>query len=470
MLSTFYEKKILSYFEFEPTEDQRTLISYLSEFLSDDESEIFILKGYAGTGKTTILSSVVKTLAEFKINTVLLAPTGRAAKVFSSYSQTSTFTIHKEIYSLNSTNIEHLNFVLSDNEQNNTVFIVDEASMISNTNEKSIFGSGNLLDDLIKYVFSAKNCRIIFAGDTAQLPPIGLRNSPTLERSTIEGYGRKTVEYELTEVIRQAFNSGILYNATQLRHLIADDYQGVTPTFKLQGFDDIQRISGMDLIDNISSSYDNNGIENTIVITRSNNRANKYNQGIRNSVLYREDMIGRDDRIMVVRNNYLWPQVNNQKGFIANGDIGIIDSIKNFEEEYGLQFADADIYFADLDMYISAKIMLTTLNVDTPSLPEEKSTELWQKIKQMYFDIERDKKKVFEKTKKDAHLNALQIKYAYAVTCHKSQGGQWNEVYVDYSYISDDRVNKEYYRWLYTAITRATNKLYLVNFPDKYFE
>lgn len=472
MLSSFYVQKILSHFEFEPSKDQNILIEKLGEFLSDEQKHIFILKGYAGTGKTTILSALVKSLAEFEINTVLLAPTGRAAKVFSAYSQTNAYTIHKEIYALQDRNDEKLRFVVSKNENKNTIFIVDEASMISNASQgkNSIFGSGNLLDDFIKYVFSGKNCRLILSGDTAQLPPVGLSNSPALERTTIEAYGKEVIEYQMTEVIRQAFNSGILYNATKLRQMIADDTFGSTPHFELDGFDDIQRINGMDLIDSISTSYSNIGIENTIVVTRSNNRANRYNQGIRSSVLYREDLIGRDDRIMVVRNNYLWPLLNQQKGFIANGDIGIIDNIRNFETEYGLDFADAEIYFSDLDMYIEAKIMLSTLNVDTPALPEDTNTELWQKIQTMYLETEANRKKAYQKIRKDPHLNALQIKYAYAVTCHKSQGGQWDEVYIDYSYISDDRLNKEYYRWLYTALTRAISKVYLVNFPDKFFE
>ncbi len=468
MIHLVYEKKITEYLQFEPTEDQKSLISKLAKFIAEyEKNDVFIIKGYAGTGKTTILSAVVKLLENNDIDNVLLAPTGRAAKVFSEYAGKQAVTIHKHIYKGSSSRGGKVKFSIRKNEFKNTFFIIDEASMISDKTENSIFGSGNLMDDLFRYVFSGKNCKIIFSGDTAQLPPVGLPYSPALDASRITGYGKNVEEYELTEVIRQAFDSGILFNATIIREMIAKNIQGETPKLKLNGFDDIVRLNGMDLIETISSSYSNAGIENTIVITRSNNRANRYNQGIRATVLYREDAFGADDRIMVVKNNYLWPIINKQVGFVANGDIAIVEQVKKTETEYGFDFADVSVYFQDTDMYLEAKVLLNTLTSTTASLEAEKSQELWEKIRDVYLQDYKPARVAYDKMREDVYLNALQIKFAYAVTCHKSQGGQWDEVFIDYSYVSE--LNTEYYRWLYTALTRAKKKIYLVNFPDDYF-
>ncbi len=342
--------------------------------------------------------------------------------------------------------------------------------MIANRHDpKSIFGSGRLLDDLLDFVFEGKACKIIFSGDTAQLPPVGMQVSPALDRNTLELYGKTVFEYELSEVVRQSYESGILYNATLLRNLIATQKSGIYPKFKINGFDDIEKITGTDLIETISDSYANVGIENTIVVTRSNKRANRYNQGIRNAILFRESEFSTDDLIMIVKNNYFWKDEFESIDFIANGDIANISAIKHYEEMYDYHFADAEIFMPDYDTFIDVKVLLETLTLDAPALSYEQYKEFFEKVAETYKDIS-DRKRRFEKIRSDMHLNALQIKFAYAVTCHKAQGGQWNTVFIDQSYISDDMLNLDYYRWLYTAITRATDKIYLVNFKDDFFE
>ena len=463
-------------FKYSPTKNQEKLIEELANLIisfksQDKDKKIFLLKGYAGTGKTTIISSFVKILNSLRIKTILLAPTGRAAKVLSFYAGKNAFTIHKKIYKQKSSKDGFGKFVLNKNLHSYTFFIVDESSMISNSsNEATMFGSGRLLDDLIEYVYNDKNCMLIVVGDTAQLPPVGIDTSPALQPDVLEGYNLTVNEIELTEVIRQSFNSGILYNATKVREQINEmPIDFYYPKIKLHGFNDIYKISGEDLIEEISSSYDKYGIEQTIVVSRSNKRANKYNQGIRNTILYREEEISIGDYLMVVKNNYHWLDDNDKIDFIANGDIVEIIRIKNYQEKYGFRFADVSIRFIDYDIEIDTKIMLSTLSIETASLNNDQNKQLYYSVLEDYSDI-KSKKQQYELVKKDPFFNALQVKFSYAITCHKSQGGQWKAVFVDQGYLNNDMLNVEYLRWLYTAITRSTEKLYLVNFKKDFFE
>lgn len=469
MLSGFLEDKILKQLGKNPTEQQKELIFNLAEFVSDDKKEIFILRGYAGTGKTTVISALVNALAEFDTDTILLAPTGRAAKVFSITSKNPAYTIHKKIFRAESKSAAFSKFKLDLNKHKNAVFIIDEASMISNKYESaSYFGSGKLLDDLMKYVQTGTKCKVIFSGDTAQLPPVGLDFSPALDKRTVEIYSQSVYEYELTEVVRQSLNSGILFNATLLRKMIAERRTGVFPKFVDYEYDDFVRLSGTELIESISDSYSTVGMGNTIVVTRSNKRANRYNEGIRQSILFKENEFSSDDLVMVVKNNYFWKDVDEQIDFIANGDIAHISAIKKYEDLYDTRFADTELFFPDYDLFLDAKVNLKTLSVEAPSLTQEQYKEFYDQIAENYTDI-KERKQRFEKILMDKHLNALQIKFAYAVTCHKSQGGQWNNVFVDQAYITKEMLNVDYFRWLYTAITRASDKVFLVNFKDDFF-
>lgn len=470
MLYGFIENKILEHLGIKPTTQQAELILKLSQFVVNTQNkDVFLLKGYAGTGKTTVISALVKALAEFETDTILLAPTGRAAKVFSKTANTPAYTIHKKIFRAKS-NTPFAKYVLDINKHKNAIFIIDESSMISNqTGENNVFGSGKLLDDLMHYVFSGKECKIIFSGDTAQLPPVGMETSPALSKKNLEVFGFEVEEYELTEVVRQSLNSGILYNATILREMISNFDKNIYPKFKLSQFDDIFRITGSELIDSISNAYDNYGKENVIVVTRSNKTANKYNQGIRQTILFKEEKISKSDLIMIVKNNYFWKDEFEQIDFIANGDIVEIEQIKKYEEMYDLHFYNSVIYFADYDLSIKAKLLVDTLDIEAPSLTFEKNKEFYEKVSQTYEEI-KDKKQRFATILKDKYLNALQIKFAYAVTCHKAQGGQWNVVFIDQSYMPDDFLNLDYLRWLYTALTRGVDKVYLVNFKDEFFE
>lgn len=458
--------------QYQLTDSQETMIELMAEFISRrDAMEVFLLKGYAGTGKTSMIKTVVDTLAELKIKTVLLAPTGRAAKVLSYYTKKNAYTIHKKIYRQKSSAQGFGDFALDRNLHKNTFFIIDEASMISNrSGESSIFGSGHILDDLIEYVYSESSCKMILIGDTAQLPPVGLDISPALNKSVLEGFFLSVSEVCLTEVIRQAAGSGIFHNATNIRNLIsADTPETIQPEFSLRNFDDIERIYGEDLIETISDSYNQSGIEETIVVCRSNKRANRYNQGIRNQILWREEELSTGDLVMVVKNNYFWIEKHENIDFIANGDIAEIQRIKKFHERYGYRYADVTLRFIDYEnVEVDAKILLDTLNIETASLPNDKLKELFFQIDQDYSDIE-SKRKRYQKIKNDPFFNALQVKFAYAVTCHKAQGGQWDNVFVDQGYFTKERLNIEYLRWLYTAVTRATEKLYLVNFSDEFF-
>ena len=471
MLKTHIARLLKDNFDYEPTESQKDLISNLSFFISNQESKpVFLLKGYAGTGKTTIISSLVKTLDEFHLQYILLAPTGRAAKVLSNYTRRPAFTIHKKIYIQKSAKEGMGIFVLERNMFSNTFFIIDEASMITNqAQDLSSFGTGRLLDDLIQYVYNDKNNKLILIGDTAQLPPVSLNISPALDIKILQNYGLNVIESNLTDVIRQSMGSGILFNATELRNLL-DNNKIHLPSIRTKRFIDIIPLTGAELVEELSKAYDQHGHNETIIVTRSNKRANKYNQGIRNQILNRETEISKGDFLMIVRNNYFWLDENQVTDFIANGDIAEVVKIHKYEEQYGFRFADVTLRFPDYEnMTIQCKIMLDTLMIETAALGQERSQELYHHILEDYPEI-KSKRKQYETVREHSYFNALQVKFAYAVTCHKAQGGQWEAVFVDQGFITEDMINIEYLRWLYTAFTRATRKLYLINFSPRYFE
>jgi len=473
MIKKHIQSEILKNLGKTPTSGQVELSLKLAEFIADsDQDAVFILRGYAGTGKTTMLSSLVKTFAVFKFRSVLLAPTGRAAKVLSGYSGHNAYTIHKSIYRQQSSSDGMGRFVLNKNLFRDTFFIVDEASMVSNsTGESSIFGSGRLLEDLIEYVYSGSNCRLILVGDTAQLPPVGLDVSPALSRDELDSYDRIVYEHELTEVVRQDQNSGILYNATFIRNLITEGYD--TPAYfplECEPFEDIRRIGGADLIEEISTCYNRFGMFETIVVTRSNKRANKFNEGIRSSILYKESAISVGDLVMIVKNNYFWLEANETIDFIANGDIAEIVSIYKHEELYGFRYANVSLRLIDYpDIEFDCKILLDTLAIESAALTSEQNRQLFDAVSEDYQEI-RNKKIRWEKIRANPYFNALQVKFAYAVTCHKAQGGQWKAVFVDQGYVTEEMLNLEFLRWLYTAFTRPTERLYLVNFNKEFFE
>ncbi|HCE56487.1 MAG TPA: ATP-dependent endonuclease [Prolixibacteraceae bacterium] len=473
MLKNHLKSILTGNLQFSPTPGQLQLVELLAEAITSDAvDEVLLVKGYAGTGKTSMLYSLVKTLESFKIKTVLLAPTGRAAKVLAGYTGNPAYTIHKKVYRQMSSADGFGRFSLDKNLHKNTWFIVDEASMISNeTTENSVFGSGRLLDDLLEYVYSGENCRLVLVGDTAQLPPVGLAISPALEVASLEEYGFSVKWVELTEVVRQAEGSGILTNATQLRTRVSES--NAEPGFfpvQLKSFDDIERISGAELIESVSTSYDRFGLFETIVVTRSNKRANLFNKGIRGSILYKENEIERGDLLMVVKNNYFWAQGQTDFEFIANGDIAEVVHIGKYEDLYGFRFANVSLRFVDYgNVEIDCKIFLDTLSIESASFPYEQNRKLFDAVSEDYAEI-RNKRERFKKVRDNPYFNALQVKYAYALTCHKAQGGQWKAVYIDHGYLTDDMLDTEFYRWLYTAFTRPTEKLFLVNFDKGFFE
>lgn len=455
---------------FELTKSQEITSHLLADFFSDKKShQIFLLKGFAGTGKTTLIAACVRSLLIQGVKVVLLAPTGRAAKVISQYSGYPAFTIHKWIYRQQSQKEAIGRFVLNRNTSTNTIFIVDEASMINNSSaEDSSFGSGNVLEDLMQFIADGDNCRLMLVGDQAQLPPVKLDISPALDKRVLESYGYEVTDITLHEVVRQAADSGILSNATSLRTLIAKN-QIEIPKFQLVGFDDIVRLSGVDLVETLESSYSKVGVEDTIVISYSNKRANKYNQGIRNQILWREEELSIGDLLMVVRNSYFWVEKVPDVNFIANGDIVEVVRIKGIKELHGFRFAEVTVKLVDYQQQeLDVVIMLDTLALDGPALPSSKSNELYESVSLDYAD-EINKRNRFKKIKADPYYNALQVKFAYAVTCHKAQGGQWKHVYIDQGFFRDDMISKEYLRWLYTALTRATEKVYLVNFAKNFY-
>jgi ATP-dependent exoDNAse (exonuclease V) alpha subunit len=458
-------------FPFQPTYQQDIFFQKIAIFLTEiEDNTIFVLKGYAGTGKTTVISTIVNSLAAINKKAVLLAPTGRAAKVIANYSEKPAFTIHKKIYFPKKTSGGGVSFTLQPNKHKNTIFIVDEASMISDTNSDSkLYENGSLLDDLISYVYSGTNCKMILLGDTAQLPPVNLDISPALDIDTLSLHYNKEIDHiELDEVMRQEENSGILYNATALRELLNDafvtDYQ-----FDLKKFKDIVRlVDGYDIQDAIHSAYSNYSIEDTAFIVRSNKRANQYNEQIRAKILDKESELATGDFLMVVKNNYFWLKDSDEAGFVANGDIIEVLEIFAIKELYGFKFAKVKIRMVDYPNQkpLETVLLLDTIKSESPSLTYEESNRLYQEVMKDYEG--ETKYKQFQKVKNNEYFNALQVKFSYAITCHKSQGGQWNTVFIEQPYLPNG-IDTDYIRWLYTAMTRAKNKLYLIGFKDDSF-
>ena len=472
MINNYLERQIKEFFPYLPTVEQENAIKKLSEFLcSPKEGRVFLLRGYAGTGKTSLVGALVHALDWLKQKSVLLAPTGRAAKVFAAYAGHPAFTIHKKIYRQKTFADETSNFSLNDNLTTHTLYIVDEASMISNEGlSGAVFGTGRLLDDLVEFVYSGQGCRLLLMGDTAQLPPVGEELSPALYVEVLQGYGLEVTEAELTQVVRQERQSGILWNATALRQLIREDACHTLPKIHVSGFADIKVVPGNELIDTLSACYDRDGLDETIVVCRSNKRANIYNNGIRAQILWREEELETGDRLMVAKNNYYWTEKQKTMDFIANGETVVVRRVRRTRELYGFRFADAVVVFPDYDeLELEVTLLLDTLHSEAPALPRNEQERLFQTVLEDYADIplKRDRMK---KMKADPHYNALQVKYAYAVTCHKAQGGQWANVFLDQGYLSDEYLTPDYFRWLYTAFTRATGTLYLVNYPQTQVE
>lgn len=470
MLKTHISSILIDNLGHTPTGDQEGAIESLSDYvLENNNDNIFLLTGYAGTGKTTLIKALVKTLEGFKLKSVLLAPTGRAAKVLSSYSGKEAYTIHKHIYRQRSSKDGLGRFDLDRNMLKDAFFIVDESSMISNNSfEHSIFGSGRLLDDLVEFVYSGRDCKLILVGDTAQLPPVGSELSPALSPADVGVYGFGVKTANLREVVRQSEESGILINATLIRKWIGEGKIDI-PRFMLKGYKDIVRLTGEFLLEEIEAAYSYSGYDSTIIVVNSNKLANKYNQGIRNRILYREEDVSSGDQVMVVKNNYFWTEDEEDIEFIANGDIARIKKIINREERYGYKFADVILEFGDYNLELEVKVILDTLWSDTASLNSEQNRELFNSVLEDYSHI-KTKKKRFEGVKSDPWFNAMQIKFAYAVTCHKAQGGQWERVFIDQGMFNRTDASIDYLRWLYTAVTRSTDKLYLVNFASRSFE
>ena len=470
--------KILQQFGFPPTQEQAHALEVFAEFLTDrDPHAVMILRGSAGTGKTTLSGAIVRTLKEIRQKVMLLAPTGRAAKVFSLNSGSPAYTIHRRIYREKSFSGVEGQFNLNDNLYTDTLFMVDEASMIANMGLGGMsFGSGCLLDDLVHFVYQGRNDRLLLIGDKAQLPPIGEEESPALHAAMLEGYGLKVYECDLNEVLRQSEESGILYNATMIRQMITHDDITQLPKIHFAGYSDIKPMPGAELIEALADSYHHVGLDDTIVVTRSNKRANIFNQGIRNMVLDREEELSQGDILMIVKNNYYWMeeerksnnklQSNEIPAFLANGDRAKVLKVRRRIDLYGFRFATLLLQFPDYGNYeLEATVLLDTLTSEAPALTHEQQEQLFHRIEEDYQDIplKADRMKAI---RQDQFFNALQVKFAYAVTCHKAQGGQWAHVYVDQGYMTDDMLNPDYIHWLYTAFTRATEMLYLVNWPE----
>ena len=470
--------KILQQFGFPPTQEQAHALEVFAEFLTDrDPHAVMILRGSAGTGKTTLSGAIVRTLKEIRQKVMLLAPTGRAAKVFSLNSGSPAYTIHRRIYREKSFSGVEGQFNLNDNLYTDTLFMVDEASMIANMGLGGMsFGSGCLLDDLVHFVYQGRNDRLLLIGDKAQLPPVGEEESPALHAAILEGYGLKVYECDLNEVLRQSEESGILYNATMIRQMITHDDITQLPKIHFAGYSDIKPMPGAELIEALADSYHHVGLDDTIVVTRSNKRANVFNQGIRNMVLDREEELSQGDILMIVKNNYYWMEEerksnnklrsNEIPAFLANGDRAKVLKVRRRIDLYGFRFATLLLQFPDYDNYeLEATVLLDTLTSEAPALTHEQQEQLFHQIEEDYQDIplKADRMKAI---RQDQFFNALQVKFAYAVTCHKAQGGQWAHVYVDQGYMTDDMLNPDYIHWLYTAFTRATEMLYLVNWPE----
>lgn len=502
MITDELKRCIVDNFGFRPTTEQAKAIDTFCVFLTERNAHTcMILRGSAGTGKTSLASAFVRALTQLRQKLVLLAPTGRAAKVFSLNAGTAAYTIHRRIYRQKSIDAGISGFSLNDNLHTDTLFIIDEASMVANMGVGgAAFGSGCLLNDLVQFVYSGRNCRMMLIGDKAQLPPVGEEESPALQSDTLRGYGLAVHESDLNEVLRQSYGSGILYNATAIRSMITHDELTQLPLVRFKGFADIHIVTGDELIEQLASSYSMVGMDETMVVTRSNKRANIYNQGIRNMVLGREEELTTGDMLMIVKNNYYWTEklkkemaqdTNGQQPtadansrnaysnavqayssqvifpleFIANGDHAEVVRVRNVRKLYGFRFADITLRFPDYDDYeLTATTLLDTLRSEAPALTHEQDAQLFNAIMEDYADIplKRDRLRCL---KTDPFYNAIQIKFAYAVTCHKAQGGQWAHVYVDQGYMTDEMLTPDYIHWLYTAFTRATEQLYLVNWP-----
>lgn len=492
MIKDYLKDLILHHFGLKPTEDQSKVIDSLCQFiLTPDADSVFILRGFAGTGKTSLVSALVKTMEQLDRECVLMAPTGRAAKVFSLYADHPAFTIHKRIYRQKSIDKDSI-FTLNFNMRHNLLFICDEASMIANDEylSGSLYGTGRLLDDLIHFVYGGKGCRLILMGDTAQLPPVGDDESPALSDEYMNGYGLNVISHTLTEVVRQTESSGILWNATHLRTLLEKENIFDFPKIRFKNFPDVMNIPGNELIEALEECYHRDGEDETIVVTRSNKRANIYNNGIRAQILWREEPLEGGDMLMVAKNNYYWTEklalelLANAKvegktpeeaetvpfDFIANGDTAIIKRVRNERNFYGFTFADATLTFPDYeDFELGVTALLDTLQAEAPALTKEQQNTLYNNIMEDYEGDPtlRSKQDKLKALRQDPYYNALQIKYAYAVTCHKAQGGQWTNVFIDQGYMTEELLTPDYFRWLYTAITRATTRVFFVNWPKE---
>ncbi len=468
MIADELKYRVRGAFGFEPTREQQQAIDVFATFMADSRMmPVMVMRGSAGTGKTTLAAAIVRALQSLEQQLVLLAPTGRAAKVFSLYAGSAAYTIHRRIYRQKS--LEG-GFELGYNNAKDTLFIVDEASMVS------LNGEGrSLLDDLISFVYNGRNCRLMLIGDHAQLPPVGEEESPALMAPVLRSYGLHVYECTLNEVLRQSQESGILYNATEVRWLMYDG-RCELPQVHLQGFTDIHVVPGDELIETLASSYSKVGLDETLVVTRSNKRANIFNQGIRNQILGREEELTTGDQLMVVKNNYFWtkpesPDLGDSSlEFIANGDMCVVRRVRNVHEQYGFRFAEVTVTFPDYDDYeLTATVLLDTLTSEAPALTRDQQETLYNKVLEDYADIPRKADRM-KALKEDRYYNALQVKYAYAATCHKAQGGQWAHIYVDQGYMTDDMLSADYLHWLYTAFTRATEQLYLINWPKTQIE
>ncbi|MFI3314912.1 MAG: AAA family ATPase [Rikenellaceae bacterium] len=467
MTDTEIALKIESYMPFKPTSDQADLFGIVGQFiLHSKRGDVLIISGYAGTGKTTVISILSKLLKDVGIKSVMIAPTGRAAKVMSQYSNTKAYTIHKKIYRQKSALVDA--FVIDINKDNLTYYIVDEASMINDSSYDSIFGSGNLLADMVEYINGGKNCRLIVVGDKGQLPPVGRAESPALDPSVMEYYSQNLYTANLTTVVRQKDGSAILENATIVRSLIEQGFEDF-PRLRIAS-PEFKSIQGGEFFDEIEDAYARFGKEETIVITRSNKQATRANSAIRNRVLYMEEEISSGDLLMVVKNNYSIVNEDDEIGFIANGDVAKIKRLRRYEELFDMRFVEATLLFSDYDdTELECKMMLDTLYSDTPSLSSEKSKALFFEVEKDYSDIT-DKRKRYQAIKEDKYFNALQVKFAYAITCHKAQGGQWDCVFIDRLIFGDETMTIDMLRWLYTAITRAKKRVVLINFDERFFD
>jgi exodeoxyribonuclease-5 len=474
MINEQIASQIYAKFGFEPTFGQKKVVEKLSGWISGPaDGGIFILNGYAGTGKTTLLAAFVAVLRDIGIVPVCLAPTGRAAKVFSRVSGEKAFTIHKKIYRQKSLGADEASFVLDFNHHKRTCFIVDEASMLANSTSRGdgeMFAGGALLDDLVSYVSQGSDCRLMLVGDAAQLPPVGQADSPALDPRRMGVYGG--VDYaSMDDVVRQQAESGILFNATMVRMMLENGIVDI-PEFRTSGFGDVEVLDGASFPERLEECYSRYGRDETIVITRSNKRAGNFNESIRRHVLGAEEEIESGDVLMVVKNNYHYTERDEDSpvGFIANGDIARLRRLRRVEEIYEFRFAEAVLELPDYDDYrVECKVLLDTLHSESPSLTKEQSTRLWRAVEQDFMDIT-VKGKRYKEMQEDEYLNALQVKFAYAITCHKAQGGQWRAVFVDRMLFGDEMMTKDLLRWLYTAITRATDRLYFVNFDERFFE